>query len=87
MYIDANIYEDLTKEKNSDKYQYILPSFKVSNLVGSELNLNGRLNLINSGSINQNETNKTISTLVNDLVFKSNSYYSKLGTVSKLTSN
>ena len=84
VYIDANIYEDLTKEKNSDKYQYILPSFKVSNLVGSELNLNGRLNLINSGSINQNETNKTISTLVNDLVFKSNSYYSKLGTVSNI---
>ena len=87
VYIDANIYEDLTKEKNSDKFQYILPSFRVSNLIGSEFNLNGRLNLINSGSINQNKTNKTVSTIVNDLVFRSNSYYSNLGTVSNINLN
>ena len=82
IYLDANIYEDLTKEKNSDKFQYVLPSFKVSNLIGNNFDFNGKLNLINSGSITQNETNKTTNKLINDIVYKSNSYYSNLGTVS-----
>ena len=82
IFIDANVYEDLTEEKNSDKFQYIIPSFKVSNLIGSNLNLNGNLKLTNSGSINQTKTNNTTSLLVNDLSYKSNSYYSNLGIVS-----
>ena len=84
VYLDANVYEDLTKERNSDKFQYVLPSFKVSNLIDTNLDINGKLNLINSGSITQNETNKTTNLLINDLVYKSNSYYSNLGTVSNL---
>ena len=87
IYLDANVYEDLTKEKSSDKFQYILPSFKVSNLIDTNMNLNGKINLINSGSINQSETNKTTSLFVNDLVFQSNSYYSSFGSVTNFNFN
>ena len=33
--IEFAAYEDLTKEKNSDKYQFILPSFKFSKILSS----------------------------------------------------
>ena len=29
-FINTEVYEDLTKEKSSDKYQYLLPSFELS---------------------------------------------------------
>ena len=30
--LEVASFEDLTKEKNSDKYQFILPSFKISKI-------------------------------------------------------
>ena len=41
--IEFAAYEDLTKEKNSDKYQFILPSFKFSKILSS--------NFLNVGSL------------------------------------
>ena len=32
-------YEDLTKENDSDKYQYLLPSFELSKSFNNNLNL------------------------------------------------
>ena len=41
--IEVASYEDLTKEKNSDKYKFILPSFKMSKIFSTNTDLKGSL--------------------------------------------
>ena len=75
-------YEDLTKEKNSDKFQYILPNFTISKLLNNNPKINGNLNYKISGSNQKKNTNVSESLLINDLIYKSNSFFSKYGTIS-----
>ena len=80
IFAEVSSYEDLTKEKDSDKFQFILPNFTVSKLINTNLDLNGNLNYILSGSNIKKDTNVHESYLINDLVYKSNSFFSKFGT-------
>ena len=58
-------YEDLTKEKSSDKYQYLLPSFEISK------NFNNNLNLVSNGYHKNYDTNVYEKVLINDLRYTS----------------
>ena len=58
-------YEDLTKEKSSDKYQYLLPSFEISK------NFNNNLNLVSNGYHKNYNTNIFEKVLINDLRYAS----------------
>ena len=66
-YFEAKMesYEDLTKEKSSDRYQYLLPSFEISK------NFNNNLSLISSGYHKNYDTNIYEKVLINNLKYTS----------------
>ena len=75
------MYEDLNQTNDSDKYQYILPSFSLSKRLDTSLDLNGDLNYQISGSNRKRETNINETILINDFNYLSNSFFSKYGSV------
>ncbi len=66
-YFEAKMetYEDLTKEKSSDRYQYLLPSFEISK------NFKNNLSLISNGYHKNYDTNVYEKVLINDLKYTS----------------
>ena len=82
IFAELAAYEDLTKEKNSDKFQYILPNFTISKLLSNNPNSKGNLNYKISGSSQKKNTNVNESLLINDLIYKSNFFFSEYGTIS-----
>ena len=79
--IEFAAYEDLTKEKNSDKYQFILPSFKFSKILSSNFLNVGSLSYSGSGVSQKRDTNIKENYLINNLDFTSDSFFSKRGIV------
>ena len=74
----AEAYEDLTKEKSSDRYQYLLPSFEISK------SFNNNLVLVSNGYNKNYETNIFEKVLINDLKYSSPPKISSNGLVNKL---
>ena len=74
----AEAYEDLTKEKSSDRYQYLLPSFEISK------SFNNNLILVSNGYNKNYETNIFEKVLINDLKYSSPPKISSNGLVNKL---
>ena len=77
--IEFKAYEDLSKINNSDKFEYVYPSFNINKSLTTSLDSIGSLNYQVSGAQRKYETNKTEQLLINDLIFSSNSYLSKFG--------
>ena len=69
------VYEDLTTDRNSDKYQFLLPGFELSK------NFNNNLNLITNGYHKNYDTNVFEKVLINDLRFSSTPKISSSGFV------
>ena len=67
--ISSEIYEDLSKKKDSDKYEYIFPNFEISKEYSSDLD--GTLTLSNSGYNKLFDTNISESIFVNNIQYKS----------------
>ena len=82
IFSELSIYEDLTKNKNSDKYQFVYPNFTLSKLIKTPFDNNGKLNFETSGSNRKKDTNVNETYLINDLEYSSNSFFSKYGFVS-----
>ena len=82
IFAEISVYEDLTKEKNSDKFQYIFPNFTISKLFNNNSNRQGNLNYQVSGSGQKKNTNVMETHLINDLNYTSNSFFSKFGAIS-----
>ena len=74
-------YEDLTKDKSSDKYEYIFPSYKFSKRLPS--NYNGNYEIISKGNYKNYNTNIFEKVLINDLKFSSNPKITPSGFVNK----
>jgi LPS-assembly protein len=75
------VYENLGV-KHSDRYQYTLPYYDFSKNISSMITgypINGSLNLYSSGINKLSNTNNLRTTVVNDLVFNSQDFISKLG--------
>ena len=72
-------YEDLTIEKNSDKFQFILPSLKFSKFIDTGPDFIGDLIYEASASHQKRDTNVEESILINDVIYNSNSTISKNG--------
>ena len=66
--ISSEIYEDLSKKKDSDKYEYIFPNFEISKEYSSDLD--GTLTLTNSGYNKKFDTNISETIFVNNLQYK-----------------
>ncbi len=82
IFAEVSAYEDLTKENNSDKYQYILPNFTISKLLNNDTKLQGDLNYQISGSSQKKDTNVSETYLINDLNYKSETFFSNYGLIS-----
>ncbi len=80
LYLEAKVeaYEDLTKDKSSDKYQYLLPSFELSK------SFNNNLSLESNGYNKNYNTNIFEKVLINDLKYVSSPKISPTGLVKKL---
>ena len=77
--IEAKVeaYEDLTKEKTSDKYQYLLPSFELSK------SFNKNLTLVSNGYNKNYDTNVFEKVLINDLKYVSSPEINSNGLIKK----
>ena len=82
IFAELATYEDLTKVKDSDKFEYILPNFTISKLLNNNTNSKGRLNYKISGSSQKKNTNVSESKLINNLNYESDFFFSKYGTIS-----
>ena len=69
---EVEAYEDLSREKNSDKYQFIFPSFSLSKLLDTKDYFKGNLIYNIKGSNQKRETNINEAYLINDLEYHSN---------------
>ena len=74
-------YEDLTKDKSSDKYEYIFPSYEFSKRFQSSYN--GDYEIISKGNYKNYNTNIFEKVLINDLKFSSNPKITPSGFVNK----
>ncbi len=75
------IYEDLS-QKDSDRFQYILPNFTFTKNIIIPENYNGNFKFVSSGFQKNYDTNKYESLLINDFLFESNNFISKSGLLS-----
>jgi LPS-assembly protein len=71
-------YDNLEIEKNSDKYQFVLPYYNFSKN-SSQNYLNGNINFGSSGSNVLSNTNELNTNIINNFTFNSSDYISKLG--------
>tara|TARA_B100000989_G_scaffold127253_1_gene94467 strand:- start:6037 stop:8436 length:2400 start_codon:yes stop_codon:yes gene_type:complete len=78
-YIDAEIYEDLTKKDDSDKYELIFPNFNLSKVLDTKLS--GSMEIVSTGYNKLFETNINEKVIINDLKYKSLNSINPLGMV------
>ena len=77
--IEFKAYENLSKTNKNDKFEYIYPNFNINKNLTTSLDSIGNLNYQVSGAQRKYETNKTEQLLINDFIFSSKSFFSKLG--------
>jgi LPS-assembly protein len=77
--VEISAFEDLSKEKKSDKFQYILPSFNISKNIPLDNQFDGSLLFKSSGLSKKKDTNVSENYFINDLILKSKNYISKNG--------
>ena len=77
--IDFHTYEDLSDNKNSDKFEYVYPNFSISKTLDTALNEYGSFNYQASGFQKTKHTNVTEKSFRNDITFLSKPLFTKLG--------
>ena len=78
-FINTEIYEDLSKENDSDKYEFIFPNFNLSKTL--DTNLNGLMQISSYGYNKLYDTNVNEKVLVNDLSYKSQDIINEVGLI------
>ena len=71
-FAEIEAYENLSREKNSDRFQFIFPNFSLSKLFDTKDFLKGSLIYSVKGSNQKRDTNINESYLINDLEYSSN---------------
>ena len=71
-------YENLQTEKNSDRYQYVLPYYNLDKLI-SQNYFDGNFNFNSTGSNNLDNTNNLKTNVTNNLNYNSLDFISNLG--------
>lgn len=80
--INASIYEDLGKKKNSDKYEYILPNIMYEKTFFTESF--GTLDVKSNAFYSNYDTNKHKTFLTNDVIWSPSSFITKKGFINTL---
>ena len=73
----ATVYEDLSVDKKSDKYEYILPNIMYGKTFFTEKF--GTLNFTSNALYSKFDTNKNKTFLTNDIIWSPSSYITKKG--------
>ncbi len=68
-YLNAEVFEDLSKENDSDKYEFILPNFSLSKTFNTKFDGSMEINSFGYNKLFNTNTNEKI--LVNDFNYKS----------------
>ena len=76
--LDFEVYENLSK-KESDRYEYIFPSYNLVKQFEENDSLNGNLALNSAGFIKNFDTNIYEKVVINDIIFNSNSTITSKG--------
>ena len=79
LFLSSEIYEDLTKEKDSDKYEYIFPNLTLSKIFNTKFD--GTLEMTNMGYNKLYDTNVGEKVLINNLLYKSLDSINSLGVI------
>ncbi len=81
LFLEAKVesYEDLTREKSSDKYEYLFPSLELSK------SFNNNLNLISTAYNKNYDTNIFEKVFTNNLKYSSNPKISSKGIINKFS--
>ncbi len=69
---ELTIYEDLTKEEQSDRYEFVLPKIDLVKNLDNKTGLNGDFIFKSSNLIRNYDTNVFEKSNTNDLIFESN---------------
>jgi len=77
--VEFKAYENLSKTNDSDKFEYIYPSFAINKIYPAPLDSLGSFEYQISGSQKKFETNKTEQLLINDFNFLSKQFFSEFG--------
>ena len=77
--IEFQAYEDLSIEKDSDKYEYVYPNFSISKTLDTTFNEYGSFNYQVSGFQKKNNTNISETSFKNDINFLSRSFFTESG--------
>ncbi len=75
--LTASVYEDLSVDKKSDKYEYILPNIMYGKTFFTEKF--GTLNFTSNAFYSKFDTNKNKTFLTNDIIWSPSSYITKKG--------
>jgi LPS-assembly protein len=75
---DIYVYENL-KKLQSDRYEFIYPSFTLSKQLDLDTEFNGNFSLVTNGHLKNYDTNIFEKVLINDLIFNSDSLISDSG--------
>ena len=79
-------FEDLTVNKDSDRYEYVLPYYNYETVLDKN-NLIGSISFSSSGSNNLSNTNDLKSNIINDLNYTRTNYFTNYGLISNLNLN
>jgi len=77
--LNTEVYEDLSKEKNSDKYEYVFPNFSISKIIDTRFDGLMEINSFGYNKLFNTNTNEKI--LVNNFNYKSQDSIKKNGLI------
>ena len=77
--VEFQVYEDLSIEKDSDKYQYVYPNFSISKTLNTAFSEYGSFNYNANGFQKKSNTNISETTFRNDVNFLSKPFFTKSG--------
>ncbi len=76
--LSMDVYEDLTKKKESDRYTFIYPSFEIEKELENKFDMPGNFTFSSEGYQKKYNTNEYDGVLINDLLY-SNSFFDTKG--------
>lgn len=77
--LNFQVYEDLSKIKKSNRYEYIYPNFTINKLLETSLDKFGDFEYQVTGFQKKYDTNVSEKSLINNLTFLSRPFFSKSG--------
>ena len=80
LFLSSEVYENLTEEKESDKYEYIFPNLTLTKILDTKFD--GTLEMTNMGYNKLYDTNVGEKVLINNLLYKSLDSINNLGMIS-----